>query len=184
MFLLVRFCSGLSVGPQVNSYKDLFIPTDDGDQGARLGQPLRAATSVWGGPFYLRAMVVCACYFLLISSCLDSSSSQLTVQEISTMIRLGLKPIIFVLNNEGYTIERCIHGKNRYFFASYEACITYLNCDLGNITTSPTGTGLPFSSSSAMILPASSRTRTPSKARLNCRNSLTTPLLRGPRRFS
>lgn len=37
-------------------------------------------------------------------------SLQLTVQEISTMIRHGLKPIIFVLNNKGYTIERIIHG--------------------------------------------------------------------------
>jgi hypothetical protein len=39
--------------------------------------------------------------------------SQLTVQEISPMIRLGLKPIIFVLNNSGYTIEKFIHGKKR-----------------------------------------------------------------------
>jgi pyruvate decarboxylase len=37
-------------------------------------------------------------------------SLQLTVQEISTMIRQGLKPILFVINNEGYTIERYIHG--------------------------------------------------------------------------
>ncbi|RPA99146.1 pyruvate decarboxylase [Choiromyces venosus 120613-1] len=37
-------------------------------------------------------------------------SLQLTVQEISTMIRHGLKPIIFVINNKGYTIERMIHG--------------------------------------------------------------------------
>jgi pyruvate decarboxylase len=37
-------------------------------------------------------------------------SLQLTVQEISTIIRHNLKPIIFVLNNKGYTIERIIHG--------------------------------------------------------------------------
>jgi len=37
-------------------------------------------------------------------------SFQLTVQEISTMIRRGLSPIIFVICNEGYTIERFIHG--------------------------------------------------------------------------
>lgn len=42
-------------------------------------------------------------------------SIELTVQEISTMIRLGLKPIIFVINNEGYTIERCIHGMTRKY---------------------------------------------------------------------
>lgn len=29
------------------------------------------------------------------------------------MIRKGLKPIIFLLNNSGYTIERYIHGKQR-----------------------------------------------------------------------
>ncbi|XWW99934.1 hypothetical protein V2A60_007948 [Cordyceps javanica] len=37
-------------------------------------------------------------------------SFQLTAQELSTMIRHGLKPIIFLLNNNGYTIERYIHG--------------------------------------------------------------------------
>ncbi|CAN6612592.1 pyruvate decarboxylase isozyme 1 [Trichomonascus vanleenenianus] len=38
-------------------------------------------------------------------------SLQLTVTEISTMIKWGLKPYIFVLNNDGYTIERLIHGE-------------------------------------------------------------------------
>ncbi|KAF8158340.1 thiamine diphosphate-binding protein [Crassisporium funariophilum] len=42
-------------------------------------------------------------------------SLQLTVQEISPMIRKGLKPIIFVLNNRGYTIEKYIHGKHRKY---------------------------------------------------------------------
>nr|AJP77091.1 indole-3-pyruvic acid (IPA) decarboxylase [Tricholoma vaccinum] len=42
-------------------------------------------------------------------------SLQLTVQELSVMIRKGVKPIIFVLNNSGYTIERCIHGKTRKY---------------------------------------------------------------------
>ncbi len=37
-------------------------------------------------------------------------SFQLTAQEISTMIRHDLKPIIFCICNEGYTIERYIHG--------------------------------------------------------------------------
>jgi pyruvate decarboxylase len=37
-------------------------------------------------------------------------SLQLTVQEIATIIRHGLKPIIIVINNNGYTIERMIHG--------------------------------------------------------------------------
>ncbi|KAI5285462.1 Pyruvate decarboxylase 1 [Ascosphaera acerosa] len=37
-------------------------------------------------------------------------SLQLTVQEISTMIRRKLCPIIFIICNNGYTIERFIHG--------------------------------------------------------------------------
>ncbi len=31
------------------------------------------------------------------------------------MLRHGLKPIIFVLNNSGYTIERYLHGKTRKY---------------------------------------------------------------------
>jgi len=33
---------------------------------------------------------------------------QMTCQELSTMLRYGLKPLILVLNNDGYTIERLI----------------------------------------------------------------------------
>ena len=33
-----------------------------------------------------------------------------TVQEIGTMLRRGLCPYLFVLNNDGYEIERQIHG--------------------------------------------------------------------------
>lgn len=43
---------------------------------------------------------------------IGDGSLQLTVQEISTMVRWGLKPYLFVLNNDGYTIERLIHGPN------------------------------------------------------------------------
>ncbi|KAG6891359.1 hypothetical protein C0992_008474, partial [Termitomyces sp. T32_za158] len=42
-------------------------------------------------------------------------SLQLTVQELSVMLRVGVKPIVFVLNNRGYTIERFIHGKTRKY---------------------------------------------------------------------
>ncbi|GAA5966031.1 hypothetical protein JCM8115_004804 [Rhodotorula mucilaginosa] len=38
-------------------------------------------------------------------------SLQLTAQEVSTMVRLNLKPILVVLNNDGYVIERKIHGE-------------------------------------------------------------------------
>lgn len=39
-------------------------------------------------------------------------SLQLTVQEISSMIRNKTNTYVFVLNNDGYTIERLIHGEN------------------------------------------------------------------------
>ncbi|KAI0259828.1 pyruvate decarboxylase [Gloeopeniophorella convolvens] len=42
-------------------------------------------------------------------------SLQLTVQELSTVMRHGLTPILFVLNNKGYTIERYLHGKERHY---------------------------------------------------------------------
>ncbi|KAJ6166616.1 Pyruvate decarboxylase [Penicillium chermesinum] len=41
---------------------------------------------------------------------IGDGSTQLTVQELSTMLRNKLNPIIFVICNEGYTIERYIHG--------------------------------------------------------------------------
>ncbi|CUS09713.1 unnamed protein product [Tuber aestivum] len=56
-------------------------------------------------------------------------SLQLTVQEISTMIRHGLKPIIFVINNKGYTIERMIHGMK----ASYNDIQPWNHTDLLNV---------------------------------------------------
>jgi len=41
---------------------------------------------------------------------IGDGSFQLTAQELSTMIRHGMKPILFLINNDGYTIERLIHG--------------------------------------------------------------------------
>ncbi|MBE1486693.1 indolepyruvate decarboxylase [Plantactinospora soyae] len=40
-------------------------------------------------------------------------SLQLTVQEISRMMATGQRPIIFVLNNAGYTVERAIDGPHQ-----------------------------------------------------------------------
>ena len=42
-------------------------------------------------------------------------SFQLTAQEISTMLRHDCKPVIFLINNGGYTIERCWLGKTSRF---------------------------------------------------------------------
>ncbi|KAJ5132852.1 hypothetical protein N7448_007010 [Penicillium atrosanguineum] len=41
---------------------------------------------------------------------IGDGSTQLTVQELSTILRNKLSPIVFVICNEGYTIERYIHG--------------------------------------------------------------------------
>lgn len=41
---------------------------------------------------------------------IGDGSLQLTVQELSTMIRQDIKPVIFIINNDGYTVERLIHG--------------------------------------------------------------------------
>ncbi|CAM3799358.1 alpha-keto acid decarboxylase family protein [Bacillus paramycoides] len=44
---------------------------------------------------------------------IGDGSFQLTVQELSTILRHNLKPIIFLINNNGYTVERAIHGPNQ-----------------------------------------------------------------------
>ncbi|KAJ5155622.1 hypothetical protein N7492_008425 [Penicillium capsulatum] len=41
---------------------------------------------------------------------IGDGSIQLTAQELSTILRNKLNPIVFVICNEGYTIERYIHG--------------------------------------------------------------------------
>lgn len=46
---------------------------------------------------------------------IGDGSLQLTVQAISTMIREEIKPVIFVINNDGYTVERKIHGENEMY---------------------------------------------------------------------
>ncbi|KAF5599579.1 pyruvate decarboxylase [Fusarium pseudoanthophilum] len=43
---------------------------------------------------------------------IGDGSLQMTAQEISTMVKQKLNVIIFVINNNGYTIERAIHGRN------------------------------------------------------------------------
>ncbi|KAI0369373.1 pyruvate decarboxylase [Pilatotrama ljubarskyi] len=58
-------------------------------------------------------------------------SIQLTVQELSVMQRWGLKPIIFLLNNSGYTIERYLHGMERKYNDITNWCWTKLLDTLG-----------------------------------------------------
>ncbi|KAG9103099.1 Pyruvate decarboxylase 1 [Ceratobasidium sp. 370] len=62
-------------------------------------------------------------------------SLQLTLQEIGTMIRHNLNPYIFVLNNDGYEIERCIHGPTR----GYNNIQPYNHQLLLNLLSNPDG---------------------------------------------
>lgn len=46
---------------------------------------------------------------------IGDGSFQLTAQELSTMLYNDLNPVLFVINNDGYTVERYIHGPNRHY---------------------------------------------------------------------
>jgi pyruvate decarboxylase len=50
-----------------------------------------------------------------VESLTEITIRQLTAQELSTVIRNKLTPIVFVLNNDGYTIERFIRGMHRKY---------------------------------------------------------------------
>lgn len=42
-------------------------------------------------------------------------AAQLTIQEMGSMLRDGQKPLILLLNNDGYTVERAIHGAEQRY---------------------------------------------------------------------
>ena len=46
---------------------------------------------------------------------IGDGSFQLTAQELSTILYNNLNPILFIINNDGYTVERYIHGANRHY---------------------------------------------------------------------
>ncbi|QLK62079.1 indolepyruvate decarboxylase [Enterobacteriaceae bacterium Kacie_13] len=46
---------------------------------------------------------------------IGDGSAQLTLQGLGAAIRYGLPPVIFVINNEGYTVERAIHGETQRY---------------------------------------------------------------------
>jgi indolepyruvate decarboxylase len=56
-------------------------------------------------------------------------SLQMTAQEISTVMRHDLKPLIFVNQNQGYTVERAVLGKN----ARYNDIANWRYSELPNI---------------------------------------------------
>ena len=56
-------------------------------------------------------------------------SLQMTVQELSTVMRHDLKPFIFVINNSGYTVERAVLGKE----AKYNDVANWRYSELPNV---------------------------------------------------
>lgn len=46
---------------------------------------------------------------------IGDGAAQLTIQELSSMLRDGQRPLILLLNNEGYTVERAIHGPEQRY---------------------------------------------------------------------
>lgn len=44
---------------------------------------------------------------------IGDGSALLTIQDIAVMIREKLNPVIFLINNDGYSVERAIHGENQ-----------------------------------------------------------------------
>lgn len=46
---------------------------------------------------------------------IGDGSALLTIQEIAVMLQQGTNPIIVLINNDGYTVERAIHGENQRY---------------------------------------------------------------------
>ncbi|WP_353935595.1 thiamine pyrophosphate-dependent enzyme [uncultured Psychrobacter sp.] len=46
---------------------------------------------------------------------IGDGSALLTVQEMAVMIQERINPVIVLINNDGYTVERAIHGENQYY---------------------------------------------------------------------
>lgn len=71
-------------------------------QGAALAQRELIASKNYHGIPHARTILL-----------IGDGSFQMTVQELGTIIRHNLNVVIFLINNDGYTIERCIHGMNQ-----------------------------------------------------------------------
>ena len=60
---------------------------------------------------------------------IGDGAAQLTIQELGTFSREGLSPVIVVVNNDGYTVERAIHGPQ----APYNDIVSWRWTDLPNV---------------------------------------------------
>jgi Thiamine pyrophosphate enzyme, C-terminal TPP binding domain len=74
---------------------------------AVIGQPLWAAVG-YSLPALLGTLLAAPRRRQLLF--IEDGAFQMTAQELSTILRRGLKAIIFLINNKGYTIERLILG--------------------------------------------------------------------------
>ncbi|RSL56381.1 hypothetical protein CEP54_008841 [Fusarium duplospermum] len=75
-----------------------------GAQGAALAQKELLEASNYHGLSSAKTILV-----------IGDGSFQMTVQELATMVRHHLNVVVFLINNDGYTIERCIHGRNEEY---------------------------------------------------------------------
>lgn len=71
-------------------------------QGAALAQKELIASSKWHGIKKAKTILF-----------IGDGSFQMTAQEMSTMIKHGLDIVIVLINNDGYSIERFIHGRKQ-----------------------------------------------------------------------
>jgi alpha-keto-acid decarboxylase len=46
---------------------------------------------------------------------IGDGAAQLTIQELGTFAREGVAAVVVVVNNDGYTVERAIHGRDAYY---------------------------------------------------------------------
>ncbi|KAJ4361093.1 uncharacterized protein N0V89_001662 [Didymosphaeria variabile] len=71
---------------------------------------------------------------------IGDGSFQMTVQELGTIIKENLNVVIFLINNDGYTIERCIHGVDEKYNDvarwRYLEALSFFGADKGAYTAS------------------------------------------------
>lgn len=71
---------------------------------------------------------------------IGDGSLQMTAQEISVMIKEKLDILIFIINNEGYTIERVIHGRKQGYndvpFWRHTQALNYFGADEEHVKNS------------------------------------------------
>lgn len=97
-------------------------------------------------------------------------SLHLTVQTFADLFKLELNPIMFVLKNDGYTVERLIHGKEAYVILNLLASS---NPDADNVDAAPTTsfpTGTTHSWRLLSALPTLQSTTVPSRRRSSSTN--------------